>query len=131
MCFKQKGANPTLSGKPLKLVDQFTYLVSNISSTEIDVNICLAKAWNDIEKLSIIWKSDLSDKIKRDFFQAVAAFILLYGCTTWTLTKRKENKASWELPKNARCCLKQILEASSYQTAAVQPLIFHCKNHSM
>ena len=24
---------------------------------------------------------------KGDFFQAVAAFILLYGCTTWTLTK--------------------------------------------
>ena len=30
------------------------------------------------DMLSIIWKSDLSDKIKRDFFQAVAMAILLY-----------------------------------------------------
>ena len=31
-------------------------------------------------------------KIKRSFFQAVFVSILLYGCTTWTLTKRQEKK---------------------------------------
>ena len=31
-----------------------------------------------------------TDKIKRDFFQAVAVSTLLYGCTTWTLTTHKE-----------------------------------------
>ena len=30
-----------------------------------------------------IWKSDLSDKIKRELVQAVAMSILLYGCITW------------------------------------------------
>ena len=34
MCFKQKEAMSSQSGKHLKLVDQFTYLSSNISSTE-------------------------------------------------------------------------------------------------
>ena len=34
MCFKQGEAIYSLSSKPLKLVDQFTYLDSNISSTE-------------------------------------------------------------------------------------------------
>ena len=34
MCFKQ--VISTLSGKPLKLADQFTYLGSNISSIERD-----------------------------------------------------------------------------------------------
>ena len=48
MCFKQKGAICTFSSKPLKLVYQFTYLSSNISLTESDVNICLAKTWNAI-----------------------------------------------------------------------------------
>ena len=38
------------------------------------------------------WKSDLTDKMKRSFFQAAVASILLYGCTTWTLTKRLEKK---------------------------------------
>ena len=82
MCsFNKKEPYPTLSGKPLKLVDQFIYFDSNISSTESDVNIRLAKAWTAIDRLSIIWKFDFS--------QAVALSLLLYGCTTWTLTKRK------------------------------------------
>ena len=62
--------NPILSDQPLKL-EQFTYLVCNISSTERDVNIHLAKAWNAIGRLSIIWKSDLSDEIKQNFFQVI------------------------------------------------------------
>ena len=80
MYFKQKGAISTLSGKPLKLVDHFTYLSSNISSTESDVNIWLVKAWNVIDRLLIIFKPDLSVKLKWEFFQAFAVFILLYRC---------------------------------------------------
>ena len=52
----------------------------------------LTKAWTAIDRLSIIWKSDLTDKMKRSFFQAAVVSILLYGCTTWTLTKRLEKK---------------------------------------
>ena len=40
----------------------------------------------------VIWKSDLIDKMKRGFFQVAVVSILLYGCTTWTLTKRMEKK---------------------------------------
>ena len=70
-----------LSCKPLKFVDEFIYLGSNILSTEMDVNIHQAKAVNSIDRLSIIWKSDLSGKRKLDFFQTLAVFIQLYGCT--------------------------------------------------
>ena len=45
-----------------------------------------------MSRLSIIWKSDLTDKMKRSFFQAAVVSILLYGCTTWTQTKRLEKK---------------------------------------
>ena len=76
----------------LKLVDKFTYLGSSVSSTEKDIDTRLTKAWMTIDKLMIIWKSDLTDKIKRSFFQAAVVSILLYGCTTWTLTKRLEKK---------------------------------------
>ena len=54
MRFKQDGTISTRSGKFLKLVDQFTYLNSNISSTESGANIFLAKVWNAFEGLSII-----------------------------------------------------------------------------
>ena len=49
MCFKREGAISTLSSKPLKLVDKFPYLGSNISSNKSDVEVRLAKAWTDID----------------------------------------------------------------------------------
>ena len=52
----------------------------------------LAKVWTAIDKLSVIWKSDMANKIKRNFFQAAVVSILLYGCTTSTLTKRMEKE---------------------------------------
>ena len=36
--------------------------------------------------------SELTDKMKRSFFQAAVVSILIYGCTTWTLTKWLEKK---------------------------------------
>ena len=90
MCFNQKGDISTLDGTSLKLVDKFTYLGSNVSSTEKDIDTRLTKSWTAIDRLSIIWKSDLTDKMRRRFFQAEVMSILLYGCTTWTLTKRLE-----------------------------------------
>ena len=92
MCQNQTGDIPTLDGTPLKLVDKFNYLGSSVSSTEKDIDTRLTKAWTAIDRLSIIWKSDLTDKMKRSFFQATVVSILLYGCTTWTLTKRLEKK---------------------------------------
>ena len=83
MCFNQAGDISTLDGISLKLVDKFTYLGISVSSTEKDIDTWLTKAWTAIDKLSIIWKSDLTDKMKRSFFQAAVVSILLYGCTTW------------------------------------------------
>ena len=71
MCFNQAGDISTLDGNSLKLVDKFTFLGSSVSSTEKDIDTRLTKAWTAIDKLSIIWKSDLTDKMKRSFFQAV------------------------------------------------------------
>ena len=55
ICFKQKGIISTQSGKLLKSLDQFTYIGSNISSTESDVNICMTKVWNAINRRLVIW----------------------------------------------------------------------------
>ena len=90
MCFNQTGDISTREKTGRQLVDKFTHLGSSVSSTKKDIDMRLRKAWTAIDKLSIIWKSDLTDKMKRSFFQAVVVSILLYGCTTWTLTKRLE-----------------------------------------
>ena len=54
----------TLNGSSLKLVDKSTYLGSSVSPTETDINTLLARTWTAIDRLSVIWKSDLTDKIK-------------------------------------------------------------------
>ena len=91
-CFNQTGKISTLNGSSLKLVDKFTYLGSSVSSTETDIDTRLAKAWTAINRLSVIWKSDLIHKMKCSFFQEEVMSILLYGCTTWTLTKQMEKR---------------------------------------
>ena len=96
-----------LNGDVLKLVDKFTYLRSSVSSSE-NVNIRLAMALIAINRLSIIRKSNLCDKIKRDIFQAVVVSILLYGCTTCTLTKCIEKNLNW----NSTRMLRVILDKS-------------------
>ena len=92
MCFNQRGNISTLNGSSLKLVDKFTYLGSSVSSTETDIKMWLAKAWTTVDRLSIIWKSDLTNERKHSFFQAAVMSILLYGCTISTLTKFIEKK---------------------------------------
>ena len=105
MCFNQAGDISTLEGTSLNLVDKFTYLESSVSSTEKDIDTRLTKAWTAIDRLSIIWKSNLTDKMKRSFFQATVVSILLYGCTTWTLTKRLEKKLDGNYARMLRAIL--------------------------
>ena len=107
MCYNQTGNIATLDGASLKLVDKFTYLGSSVSSTEKDIDTRLTKAWTAIDRLSIIWKSDLTDKMKRSFFQAAVVSILLYGCTTWTLTKRLERRLDGNYTRMLRAVLNK------------------------
>ena len=76
MCYNQTGDISTLDGTPLKLVDKFTYLGSSVSSTKKDIDTWLMKARTAINRLSIIWKSDLTDKMKRSFVQAAVILIV-------------------------------------------------------
>ena len=65
----------------MKLLDQFAYHVNNIPSNESDVNTNIGEAWIAVDTLSIIWKSNFFDKIKRDFFQNEFLSVIRYGCT--------------------------------------------------
>ena len=107
MCYNQTGDISTLDGTSLKLVDKFTYLGSSVSSTEKDIDTRLTKARTAIDRLLIIWKSDLTDKMKRSFFQAAVVSILLYGCTTWTLTKRLKKKLDGNYTRMLRAILNK------------------------
>ena len=121
MCYNQTGDIITLEGTPLKLVDKFPYIGSSVSSTEKDIDTRLTKACKATDRLSIIWKPDLTDKMKRSFFQAAVVSILLYGCTTWTQTKRLEKK----LDGNYKRMLRAILNKSWWQHPTRHQLYSH------
>ena len=96
------------------------------------LKVMSSDAWRTQRMLFTIYQwyrnSDLSDKIKRGFFQTVAVSILSYGCTSWSLTKRTKLKFRLELLKNAWWYLEEILFAALHLAAAVQPLIFYHTN---
>ena len=130
MYFNQRGNISTQNGSSLKLVDKFTYLGSSVSSTETDINTWLAKAWTAINRLSVIWKSDLTDKMKRSFFsQAAAISILLYGCITWTLTKCMKKKLDGNCTRMVRAILNKSWRQHPQKAAAVRPLTTHHENY--
>ena len=66
-------------------------------------------------------RPDQTDKMKRSFFQAAVVSILLYGCTTWTLTKQMEKK----LDGNYTRMLPAILNKSWRQHPTKQQLYGH------
>ena len=71
------------------------------------ISTCWAKALTAIDKLSIIWKSDLSYEIKQDFCQAMTGV----STTVWMHQTHGE-KVRWKLHKNVCCCFEQILETT-------------------
>ena len=71
--------------------------------------------------LVFLKKKHLTNKMKRSFFQAAVASILLHGCTTWTLTKQLEKK----LDGNYTRMLRAILNKSCRQHPTRHQLYGH------
>ena len=55
--------------------------------------------------------------MKRSFFQAAVVSILMYGYTTWTLTKRLEKK---QLHKNVASNIEQVLVATPQKEPTIR-----------
>ena len=112
------------NGMSMVSFKQFTYLGSSVASTGRDIDTRLTNAWTAINGLLVIWKSDLTDKMKRSFLQAGVVAILLCGCTIWTLTKRMEKKLDGNYTRMQRAIInkswRQQPQSSSY-TATKHP----------
>ena len=85
-----QGAILTRPGNSLKTETEFTYLGNNIASLSKDVNTRIGKAWLALKRLSVIWKSNISNNLKKSFFRTTVESVLLCGSSTWTLTKNLE-----------------------------------------
>ena len=85
------------------------YPAQKITDTDYadDIALLANAPTQAIDRLLIIWKSDLTDKMKRSLFQATVMSIPLCGCTTWTLTKRMEKKLDGNYTRMLRAILKK------------------------
>ena len=97
--------------------------------TEKVIDTRLTKAWTAIDRFSIIWKSDLTDKMKRSFFQAAVVSILLYGCTTRTLTKRLEKKLDGNYTRMMRAILNNFWRQHPTRHLTIWPPASHHENN--
>ena len=127
MCFNQAGDISTLQETSLKLVDKFTKLGNSVSSIEKDIDTQLTKVWATIDKLSNIWKSDLTDKTQ---------FLSSSGCVNTAVwmhhldankTAREEDKR--QLHKNAASNIEQVLAATHRKAPTIQLPASHHKNY--
>lgn len=105
IAYNQNGAIKSKSGHLIKCVNDFSYLGSNIRSTKKDIDIRKAKAWKALDGLTVIWKSSLSDHLKRGFFRAVVESVLTYGSSTWTLTRQQEKSLDGTYTRLLRAAL--------------------------
>lgn len=67
----------------------FVYLGSWCTQDR-DIRTRKALAWKSLHKLNKVWSSKMSKRIKIQLFRATTETILLYGSSTWTLTKQEE-----------------------------------------
>ena len=83
----------SVNGSQLKSVDNYTYLGSEISSVDKEIKIRIVKSWSALDKLSSIWKSNLTATLKRNFFNKLER--KLDG--TYTRMLRVVFNISWKL----------------------------------
>ena len=80
---------------------KFSCLGSSVLFTERDINMHQVKAWTAIDSSSIICKANLSDEIKRIFFQMWLCQFYYMDAPHGRWRNALQKKARWEMPKNA------------------------------
>ena len=84
--------------------EDFKYLGSWIDSTERDIKIRKAQAWQALNRMRNIWESRMSRGLKIRFFLASIESILLYGCESWTTPQMESS-----LNGTHTCILRKVL----------------------
>ena len=121
--FNQAGDISTLEGTSLKLVDKFTYLGSSVSSTEKHIDTWLTKAWTAIDKLSIIWKSNIADKMKRSGRVDTAVWMHDLDANKTAGEYRRQ------LHKNVASNIEQVLAATPHKAPTIRQPASHHENN--
>ena len=80
-------------------------------------------SWPQLDITTTLW----AHRLNFSLIIYLLVSVLLYRCTVLDANKTHEEKARWELQKNATYCFEQILEETSHKTATLRPLASHFK----
>jgi len=108
-----------IDGSQLEVLQDFKYLGLVMSSTEADIKARKGMAWRACSKMDHIWKSNLNRTLKIRLLTSAVEAVLLYGCETWSLSKKQEQELdgyytrmlrkalniSWGNMSQMNCCL--------------------------
>ena len=73
------------NGHRIKRFNNLKYIGSTRVSNENDIQIRISQALSELNSMKIIWKSKMSNNLKRNFFRSAIESILLYGSITCIL----------------------------------------------
>ena len=90
-------------------------------------SILISKAWTAIDKLSIIWMSDLTDKMKRTGSGCVDTAIWMHHMDAY---EAAAEEAGRKLYKNVESSIKQVLATTPHETPTIRTLAPHHKNYT-
>jgi len=76
----------------IERVDDFKYLGSWIKNSAKEISCRIGTAFTAAKQFKLIWRSQLSRKLKRLFFMSTIQSILFYACESWSLTKTLKNR---------------------------------------
>ena len=82
-----------------------------MQTTEADLKARKAMAWKALNSMSTVWKSYISNSLKRNFFQVTLKTVLLYGCEAWPLASALEKS----LNGCYTCMLRAVLNIKGWQ----------------
>ena len=89
----------------MKLVDNFIYLGSSIQSSQKDMEVRIGQAWNALNKMDRILKSNMQNQLKVNFFRVTVENFLLYGAESFTLTTKMSGRLDGTYVKMLRAVL--------------------------
>ena len=78
----------------------------------------------------LIWKSDLTDKMKRSFFQAAVHIDTAVWMHYLDANETAEKKARRQLHKNIESNIEQVLAATLHKAPTIRPPASHHENYS-
>ena len=100
----------------IEVVEDFKYLGSYVVSTENDIQARVGLTWSAFNLLRpVLTANKLELKLRMRIFNAACISILLYGCETWTLTQKLEDKLNIFVRKLYRLMLN-IKQAEAHLT---------------